>query len=314
MSETPYQVVIDENTARERIDTAIAMLCPDVSRTRIKKLICDGMVFANGKPITVPREKMPVGTIITFNDPGPEEVDRAQAEHIPLDVLYEDDEVLVVNKPAGMVVHPAAGNWHGTIVNALLGRDASMDDEDFDPLRPGIVHRLDKDTSGALVIAKTPRSLRRLSKAFADRDVHKTYLAIVHGWPTPPVNVVDLPIERHKTDRRKMTIARRGQGRDAVTSWRVIRCGYWEEKKIAVVELHPRTGRTHQIRVHMSHMDYPLVGEKLYNKGRSSSAERQMLHARRIEFPHPVTGEILTFEAPLPDDFRAIVDAMQEKA
>lgn len=308
---TVYELVIDETLANERLDVAITALCPDLSRTRVQKLIHDGLVTIGGRTELAPRDKYSAGTKITVIDPPPEVPDKAEAEDIPLDVLYEDDEVLVINKPAGMVVHPAAGNWHGTIVNAVLGREPGLDDEDLDPMRPGIVHRLDKDTSGALVIAKTAKALRKLSKSFANREVNKTYLAIVHGWPMPKVNVVNLPIARHKTDRRKMTVVRRGEGREALTSWRVVRNGVWEGKKVSVMELQLHTGRTHQIRVHMSHLDYPLVGEKLYNKGRSSTAERQMLHARRISFPHPETKEMMTFEAPIPSDFQAIMDAMQ---
>lgn len=178
-------------------------------------------------------------------------------------------------------------------------------------MRPGIVHRLDKDTSGALVIAKTAKALRKLAKSFAERDVQKTYLAIVHGWPSPPVNVVNAPIMRHP-DHKRMAIARDGQGREAVTTWKLIRKGVWDGRKVAVMEMHPHTGRTHQIRVHLSYKDYPIVGDKLYNRGRSSPAPRQMLHARRISFPHPVTGERLEFEAPIPDDFLAIIQAFQE--
>ena len=178
-------------------------------------------------------------------------------------------------------------------------------------MRPGIVHRLDKDTSGALIIAKTPKALRKLAKSFADRDVQKTYLAIVHGWPSPDVNVVNAPIMRHP-DHKRMAIARSGQGREAVTTWKVIRKGLWDGRKVAVMEMHPHTGRTHQIRVHLSYKDYPIVGDKLYNRGRSSPAPRQMLHARRISFPHPVTGERMTVEAPIPDDFLAIIQAFQE--
>lgn len=312
-NEPVYDVVLDEPSARERIDSAIATLCPELSRTRIQKLIKEGLITVNGKSDFEPNEKFPAGTSVHIVDKLPVIPIKAEPESIPLEIIYEDDEILVINKPAGMVVHPAAGNWHGTVVNAILGRDSMPDDEDFDPMRPGIVHRLDKDTSGALLIAKTAKSLRILSKSFANREVKKTYLALVHGWPTPTVNIIDQPIGRHQVDRRKMAVMKNGLGREAVTLWRVIRTGRWNNQKIAVMELHPRTGRTHQIRVHMSYCDYPLLGEKLYNRGRTSTAERQMLHARRIEFQHPVTEKPVSFEAPLPDDFRAIIDAMEEE-
>jgi len=306
-----YEFTLDEYDADERIDQVLSARLPDLSRTHIQKLIRDGKLTVNGKVCNVPRLKFPAGSVAVLTDDLPAVPLKAEGEDIPLDVIYEDDVLLVINKPAGMVVHPAAGNWHGTVVNALLGREPGLDDEDFDAMRPGIVHRLDKDTSGALVIAKTAKALRKLAKSFAERDVQKTYLAIVHGWPSPPVNVVNAPIMRHP-DHKRMAIARDGQGREAVTTWKLIRKGLWDGRKVAVMEMHPHTGRTHQIRVHLSYKDYPIVGDKLYNRGRSSPAPRQMLHARRISFPHPVTGERLEFEAPIPDDFLAIIQAFQE--
>ena len=306
-----YEFTLGELDADERIDQVLSARCPDLSRTHIQKLIRDGKLTVDGKVCDVPRLKVPAGSVAVLADDMPAVPLKADGEDIPLDVIYEDDVLLVINKPAGMVVHPAAGNWHGTVVNALLGREPGLDDEDFDAMRPGIVHRLDKDTSGALVIAKTAKALRKLAKSFADRDVQKTYLAIVHGWPSPPVNVVNAPIMRHP-DHKRMAIARPGQGREAVTTWKLIRKGLWDGRKVAVMEMHPHTGRTHQIRVHLSYKDYPIVGDKLYNRGRSSPAPRQMLHARRISFPHPVTGERMEFEAPIPDDFLAIIQAFQE--
>ena len=306
-----HEFTLGELDADERIDQVLAARLPDLSRTHIQKLIRDGKLTVNGKVCDVPRLKFPAGSVAVLTDDMPAVPLKADGEDIPLDVIYEDDVLLVINKPAGMVVHPAAGNWHGTVVNALLGREPGLDDEDFDAMRPGIVHRLDKDTSGALIIAKTAKALRKLAKSFADRDVQKTYLAIVHGWPSPPVNVVNAPIMRHP-DHKRMAIARDGQGREAVTTWKLIRKGLWDGRKVAVMEMHPHTGRTHQIRVHLSYKDYPIVGDKLYNRGRSSPAPRQMLHARRISFPHPVTGERMEFEAPIPDDFLAIIQAFQE--
>ena len=217
-----YEFTLDELDADERIDQVLASRCPDLSRTHIQKLIRDGKLTVGGKVCDVPRLKFPAGTAVILTDDLPAVPLKAEGEDIPLDVIYEDDVLLVINKPAGMVVHPAAGNWHGTVVNAVLGREPGLDDEDFDAMRPGIVHRLDKDTSGALVIAKTAKALRKLAQSFADRDVQKTYLAIVHGWPSPPVNVVNAPIMRHP-DHKRMAIARDGQGREAVTTWKLIR-------------------------------------------------------------------------------------------
>lgn len=310
-----YELELPEALAGERLDRALAALLPDLSRTRIQFLIRAGKISVDGRAKTVPRESFPAGSRVVVENPPQDLPEKAEPEDIPLDVMYEDDSLLVVNKAAGMVVHPAAGNWRGTLVNAVLGRapEGLMDDEEFNPLRPGIVHRLDKDTSGALVVAKTPRALRRLAKAFADRAVSKTYLAIVHGVPSPAVNVVNLPIARHPSDRRRMTVARPGTGREAMTTWKLIRSGVWEGQKVSLMEIRLHTGRTHQIRVHMSHAGWPLVGESLYARGRSSSAPRQMLHAWKLSFPHPETGETLSFEAPIPDDFRVIANAILDK-
>ena len=250
---------------------------------------------------------------IRVDTPPPEAVSKAEAEAIPLDVMYEDADILVINKPSGMVVHPAAGNWSGTVVNALLDREPELQDDDqMDPLRPGIVHRLDKDTSGALVIARNGNTLRKLSRAFAEREVSKTYLAVVHGWPIPQASVIRTFIGRHPTDRKRMAVARddRHGAREAITAYKVVRQGYWNGIKVAVLEVKLHTGRTHQIRVHMQHINFPLVGEKLYNKGRSSPAERQMLHAWKLSFTQPVSGELLEFEAPLPDDLKNLIQGI----
>ena len=250
---------------------------------------------------------------IRVDSPPPEAVSKAEAEAIPLDVMYEDADILVINKPSGMVVHPAAGNWSGTVVNALLDREPELQDDDqMDPLRPGIVHRLDKDTSGALVIARNGNTLRKVSRAFAEREVSKTYLAVVHGWPIPQASVIRTFIGRHPTDRKRMAVARddRHGAREAITAYKVVRQGYWNGIKVAVLEVKLHTGRTHQIRVHMQHINFPLVGEKLYNKGRSSPAERQMLHAWKLSFTQPVSGELLEFEAPLPDDLKNLIQGI----
>ena len=288
-------------------------LIGDISRNRVQNFIKNGFVSLNGQTCTVCKTPVSANDKIYVDAPPPEAVVKAEAEAIPLDVMYEDQDLLVINKPAGMVVHPAAGNWSGTVVNALLDRDPELQDEEqMDPLRPGIVHRLDKDTSGALVIARNAKTLSKLSQAFAEREVSKTYLAVVHGWPVPQASVIRTFIGRHPTDRKRMAVARddRHGAREAVTAYKVVRQGYWNGIKVAVLEVKLHTGRTHQIRVHMQHINFPLIGEKLYNKGRSSPAERQMLHAWKLSFTQPSSGETLEFEAPLPDDLKALIQSI----
>ena len=285
------------------------------SRTRAQNMIKNGNVRVNGEVCTLQRTLVETGWTIDTDAPAQEITTQAAPESIPLDVLYEDDAILVVNKPAGMVVHPAAGNWSGTLVNALLGREPDlMEEDELDPLRPGIVHRLDKDTSGSLVIAKTPRALRRLSRAFAEREIEKTYLALVHGWPVPASAVIKTSFGRHPTDRKKMAVLRTADdGREAVTAYRVLEQGWRNGRKVALVQVRLHTGRTHQIRVHMSHLGYPLLGERLYGRGHAPDAPRQMLHAWKLAFEHPETGEEMDFETPPPADFIAVLDELKKE-
>lgn len=310
-----YHFTAPEGTENERLDLfMVRMAGPELSRTRAQGMIKDGCVKRNGQICTLPRERIFAGDTVDADAPAQEITVKAEPEQIPLDVMFEDDSILVVDKPAGMVVHPAAGNWSGTLVNALLGREPDlMDDDEMDPLRPGIVHRLDKDTSGALVIAKTPKALRKLSRMFAEREVEKTYLAIVHGWPVPNASVIKTAFGRHPVDRKRMTVLRAGEGREAVTAYYVLQKGWYKGVKAALVRVRLHTGRTHQIRVHMAYAGCPLLGDKLYNKGRTSDVPRQMLHAWQLRFIHPQTGEELEFEAPIPEDFQTVLDAVTEE-
>lgn len=296
-----------------RLDLFLVRMIPNLSRTRVQTMIRDGLLTVAGEVCLLPKRPLTAGETVLFETRPPERPVKAEGEKIPLDILYEDDSILVVNKVAGMVVHPAAGNWSGTLVNALLGRETELpDDEDTDPLRPGIVHRLDKETSGALVIAKTPRAHQMLSKAFAEREVEKVYLAIVHGWPVPHAAVLKTAFGRHKTDRRKMTVLRSGEGREAVSAYQTLCRGMLNGSKVALLQVRLHTGRTHQIRVHMAHIGHPLVGERLYNRGRVPILPRQMLHAWKLMFDHPLTGKHLSFEAPPPVDFRQAVNELSK--
>ena len=204
-----YDLTVPDHLVGERLDLALIHLIDDLSRTRAQHMIKKGCTLLNDQLCTICKTPVQAGDRIHIDVPPVETVSKAEPENIPLDVLYEDSDVLVINKPAGMVVHPAAGNWSGTVVNALLDREPELMEEDqMDPLRPGIVHRLDKDTSGVLLIAKTSRALRKLSQAFADRKVSKTYLTIVHGWPLPEASVIKTYIGRHPTDRKKMAVCK----------------------------------------------------------------------------------------------------------
>ena len=296
-----------------RLDLCLARFCPDRSRRRIQRLIEDGHVRLNGAACTRCRTAVSAGDTIEMENV-PEELppQEAEPENIPLDVLYEDDSLLAVNKAPGMVVHPAVGNWSGTLVNALLGRGSGEFGE-MDPLRPGIVHRLDKDTSGCLVVAKTPQALSRLADAFAERKTSKTYLAVVWGHPVPEEGEIRARIGRHPVDRKRRTVVKEG-GKEAHSAYKVVRKGYIGGIPASLVEVRIFTGRTHQIRVHMSHIGHPLAGDEMYGGAKRLPAPRQMLHAWKLTLPHPQTGEMLSLEAPPPEDFTAFAARIAPEA
>ena len=298
-----------------RLDQCLTRLMPEVSRSRFQSLIRGKAVFVNGVPCETPKYTVAKGDVIRVEmSAEPIAVTSAVPENIPLDVLYEDGQMIVVNKPAGMVVHPAAGNWSGTLVNALLGREPEMGDEfaESDPLRPGIVHRLDKDTSGCLIVARNPDALTKLSEAFSERKTSKIYLALVWGHLARKEGEIVNRIGRHKVDRKKMAVLPNG-GREARSAYRVIREGGVGEIPASLVEVRIYTGRTHQIRVHMAFLGHPVAGDAVYGGARKLPAPRQMLHAWKLSVPHPVTGKILAFEAPVPDDFSAMLALLKEE-
>ena len=304
---------VPEELHGERLDLCLTALIPEMSRTRAQKLIKTECIRINGKTCAIPKMKVASGDRIEAFVPAAEDTEQAHPEEIPLNVLYEDGEMLVIDKAPGMVVHPAAGNWTGTVVNAVLGRFPEiLNESDLDPLRPGIVHRLDKDTSGCLVIAKTPKALRRLSRAFAEHEVEKTYAAIVHGWPKPAADSIKTAFGRDPADRKKMAVLRPGEGREAHTAYQVMKTGFFSAQKVALLKVRIFTGRTHQIRVHLSYRNHPVLGDALYSRGRQSSAPRQMLHAWKLKLKHPFSGEELSFEAPFPPDFRQIADSIAD--
>ncbi len=268
----------------------------DLSRSRAQSLIEDGLVLLNGRSCKRSDGVRP-GDAIRFVMPEAKPIELIP-ENIPLDVLYEDGDICVVNKPRGMVVHPAVGNESGTLVNALLyhfGDLSSIGGE----IRPGIVHRIDKMTSGLLVVAKNDLAHERLARQFADHSAHRSYIALVAGNIREDTGTVDAPIGRHPTERKRMAVV--PGGRRAVTHYRVLH----RFSAVTVLALELETGRTHQIRVHMAHIHHPVVGDQVYSNGKNSlGMEGQALHGWRLQLRHPVTGEHMSFTAPLPEDMQ----------
>ncbi|MDD5634936.1 MAG: RluA family pseudouridine synthase [Candidatus Omnitrophica bacterium] len=287
-----------------RIDKVIAeRLGEDYSRMYVKYLMDNGCVLVNGKRVK-PSYSVRENDVVTVELKPTEINDDVEPEDIPLDVIYEDDSVIVINKPAGLVVHPGAGNKKGTLVNALLHHCGKLP-EGGDRMRPGIVHRLDKDTSGVMVIAKNERALRSLAKQFQKRAIKKIYIAVVEGRVELDNGVVNMPVGRHVMDRTKMDV-RFEDGKEAVTEYSVVR----RYKNFPLLRLKLGTGRTHQIRVHLKHIGHSILGDVQYGSGRAKS--RQALHAERLGFTHPDTSKYVEFSAPLPNDMKKIIDDLDK--
>ena len=303
MEEIKFKVSAEEEGTR--IDKLISLkLGEGYSRTYAKFLMDNSFVLVDGKEVK-PRYLAREGDEVFVELPPPDVTD-VQPENIPLDIIYEDDWIIVVNKPAGMIVHPGAGNMKSTLVSAVLYHCGKLPEAD-ENLRPGIVHRLDKDTSGVIVVAKNDRALRSLAKQFQKRTVKKRYIALVKGRVEMDNGVVEAPLGRHTTDRKKMSVDH-VRGRHARTVYHVKE----RFKKYTLLQLEPVTGRTHQIRVHMKHFGYPIAGDAQY--GFPQGMARQALHAEMLGFTHPDTGKYVEFIAPLPDDMReAIAKAKSEK-
>lgn len=309
------EAIIDAGQHGQRLDRALADLLPDVSRERIKALIGEGHVRATGETIKLSASaKVAAGQRFAVTLPAPVALD-AVAQDIPLTIVHEDADLIVVDKPAGLVVHPAAGNLDGTLVNALLHHCAGQLSGIGGVARPGIVHRIDKDTSGLLVVAKTDRAHEGLSVQFKDHSIDRLYAAIVYGHPAPPVARIDAWIGRSDADRKKMAVHREGRGKHAVTHYRM------EERLTgaAMVECRLETGRTHQVRVHMAHIGHPLIGDPVYSRDRKGfksiletlGFKRQALHAKTLGFIHPVTGSPLLFQSALPMDMQELLSELR---
>jgi 23S rRNA pseudouridine1911/1915/1917 synthase len=284
----------------ERVDKWIADHAAELSRAQVQRLIEAGQVTVGGV-MPKPSYRLSAGETVVVHVPPPEPVELTP-EPIPLDVIYEDHDLIVVNKPAGLVVHPAAGHAHGTLVHAILAHCPDLAGVGG-ALRPGIVHRLDRDTSGLIVIAKNDAAQLTLQRQFKSRTVEKVYLALVEGRPSPPQGRIDAPIGRDPRQRRRMAVVAQG-GRAAQTDYRVIET----LGDYTLVEIRPRTGRTHQVRVHLASLGHPLAGDRVYGRRRQSiPLDRQFLHAWRLTFALPSGGERRTFTAPLPPDLQAVL-------
>ena len=284
----------------ERIDRFLANRCPDLSRTRIKRLIVGGEVEVDGRP-TNPGFRLRAGQSVTIRVPEPAP-SHMMAQPIPISVLYEDEHLLVVDKPAGMPVHPGVGHPDSTLLNAVMGLDSGIGAVGGQS-RPGLVHRLDKDTSGLILIAKTDQSHERLSAQFKDRSVQKGYLALVSGHPDPAEAIIDAPVGRDPDDRKKMAIV--DDGRPASTLYRTIR----SYRDCSLIDVRPKTGRTHQIRVHFASIGHPIVGDETYSRA-DPRIGRHFLHAAYLEFEHPATGFRHEIESPLPEHLQTVLDSL----
>ena len=284
-----------------RLDRFLAAQLTQFSRARLQQLIRHGFVRRNGAP-TRPRDLVRSGDEIELNEPPPEKIDN-QPEAIPLFILFEDDDLIVINKPAGLVVHPGAGHKQHTLVNALLHHCPNLSSIGGKE-RPGIVHRLDKETSGCLVVAKNDATHRALSAQFAARTVEKIYLALVRGKLHRAKGVIEEKIGRHPVHRQRMSVAST-RGRAAKTEYRVTR----SNEKFSLVECGLHSGRTHQVRVHLHHLGHPVLGDKIYAPTTAKDFPRQMLHAWKLGFEHPRRKQWMNFEAPIPSDFANAIDA-----
>lgn len=296
---------VSPDDAEKRLDVWLTAALKDFSRSYVEKLIQDGNAAVNGKKVKS-GYKLKAGDNIEVDIPEPKPLE-VKAEEIELDVIHEDEDIIVINKPRGMVVHPAAGNYTGTLVNALLRHCGGSLSDINGVIRPGIVHRIDKDTSGVLVIAKNNRSHKILSDMLKEHDINRIYIAVAEGIITADRGTVDAPIGRHPVDRKKMAVNLKN-GRRAVTHFKVLE----RFADTTLLELRLETGRTHQIRVHMSYIGHPLVGDNVYGRKKQKyDFEGQALHAGTLGFIHPGTGEYVEYKAEPPEEFERLIERLR---
>ncbi|MEN2776082.1 RluA family pseudouridine synthase [Acetivibrio clariflavus] len=297
------KLISEENGTR--IDAWLSKMLDKYSRSYIQKLINDGLVLVNGTAVKS-NYKVRMKDNITVQIPEPEVLDIVP-EDIDVPILYEDEHIIVVDKPKGMVVHPAAGNYSGTLVNALMKHCGDNLSSINGVIRPGIVHRIDKDTSGVLVVAKSNEAHEKLSMMLKEHDINRVYIALVHGIIREEAGKIDAPIGRHPVDRKKMAVNTKN-GRRAVTHFKVLE----RFKDATMLEVKLETGRTHQIRVHMSYIGYPIIGDTVYGRKKDKyNIEGQALHAKLLGFVHPITNEYMEFESALPEYFVKLLEELR---
>ncbi len=300
------EYIINEETKNIRLDKVIAIIDKDLSRSMIQKMLEDGKILVNNNKEKA-SYKTKLGDNIKVEEIIPKQIE-LKAQDIPVEIIYEDNDIIVVNKPKGMVVHPANGNPDGTLVNAIMNICKDSLSGIGGEIRPGIVHRLDKDTSGLLIVAKNDKAHINLSEQIKNREITKKYIALVRGVIKENEATIDMPIARSDKDRKKMAVKK--TGKKAVTHFKVIK----RYKDYTLLDIKIDTGRTHQIRVHMAEIGYPVVGDIVYSNGKNPfGVVGQMLHAKSLDFVHPITGEKLHLEAPIPEYFENILSELDIK-
>lgn len=315
MMDQRFERKLETEQAGERLDVFVSQWIPDVTRSRVQTLLAEGMILVDGKVVKA-GYKLKAGNLVQVNLPQPKELS-AEPEPMDLEILYEDSDLAIVNKPRGLVVHPAAGHESGTLVNGLLHHFKGNLSGINGVMRPGIVHRIDKDTSGLLVICKSDRAHQGLSDLLKDHDIERVYHAVVHGSFSKTEGTIDTPIGRMDSDRKKMCV--RADGRRAVTHYKVLE----QYEGFSYVELRLETGRTHQIRVHMRSIGHPLLGDEVYGAAKENTKLEkklkgndfwpgQILHAKVLGFVHPVSGEYMEFNSELPPYFQTVLEYLQK--
>ena len=299
------EIYVDEDDG-ERLDSYLAKELNEVSRTFVQKLIKEGLVQVNEKAVK-PSYIVETGDYIRVEFPKPKELE-IMPEDIPLDIVFQDEDIVIINKPQDMVVHPAPGNYSGTLVNGLLFHIDTLSSING-IIRPGIVHRLDKDTSGLLVVAKNDFAHRFLSEELKQRKMKRNYIALVHGVLKKDEGTIDAPIGRHPKDRKKMAVTNKNS-KEAITHYKVLD----RYDNYSLLELSLETGRTHQIRVHMAYINCPILGDPVYSRGKNEfGLDKQMLHAYRLGFIHPSTKEYVEFKSDLPPYFKKLIDVLENR-
>ena len=295
--------IVDENFSGKRLDVFLDDVVQDITRSQIKKSISEGLTTVNDVVVKAGKT-LKNGDVVEFEEL--QNITNIEPENIPINIVYEDDDVVVINKPQGMTVHPAPGNYTGTLVNALLYHFKGNLSDAGGNIRPGIVHRIDKDTSGLLVVAKNNFAHVSLAKQLADKTCHRQYIALVEGVVKNDEGVIDAPIGRSKSDRKKMAVV--GDGKNAITYYKVLE----RFNDYTLVQFNLKTGRTHQIRVHSKYIGHPIVGDKTYGFAHQKfNLDGQLLHAEELEFVHPRTGKLVKFRVDLPDYFQKILKILR---